>query len=92
MPEQGCLGEKMREKMRSDVWKLVQGHPLVQHSRIHCENGRLRFGLGAELVMALMDKGQHQDGVGRVSGVRGVTNLLQYMALDQKTGTRMEPW
>ena len=40
-----------REKAKSDLWKLVQGHP-----RCCCSVG-LRFGLGADLMMALIEKG-----------------------------------
>ena len=38
------------EKAKSDLWKLVQGHP-------RCCSVGLRFGLGADLMMALIEKG-----------------------------------
>eukprot|EP00435_Cladocopium_sp_Y103_P018931 s1934_g4.t1 len=44
-----------KERLKSDVWKLVQGHS-YGCSRLR-NDGALRFGLGAELVMALIDKG-----------------------------------
>eukprot|EP00435_Cladocopium_sp_Y103_P014836 s1934_g3.t1 len=40
-----------REKAKNDLWKLVQGHP-----RCYCCAG-LRFGLGADLMVALIEKG-----------------------------------
>eukprot|EP00435_Cladocopium_sp_Y103_P024047 s2968_g5.t2 len=43
------------EKVKSIVWKLVQGH--CDCNRRSCTRGALRFGLGADLLMALIDKG-----------------------------------
>ena len=44
------------EKVKSIVWKLVQGQSCGCNRR-SCTRGALRFGLGADLLMALIDKG-----------------------------------
>lgn len=44
-----------KDRVKSDLWKLVQGHP-YGCSRLR-NDGALRFGLGADLLMALINKG-----------------------------------
>ena len=44
-----------KDRVKSDVWKLVHGHS-YGCSRLR-NDGALRFGLGADLLMALIDKG-----------------------------------
>ena len=44
------------EKVKSIVWKLVQGQSCGCNRR-SCTRGALRFGPGADLLMALIDKG-----------------------------------
>ena len=43
------------EKVKGDLWKLVNGHPIARGSFVTC--GGLDGGLGAELMMALIEKG-----------------------------------
>jgi hypothetical protein len=45
-----------KETVKSDVWKLVQGHSCGCNQR-SCTRSALRFGLGADLLMALIERG-----------------------------------
>ena len=63
------------EKLNGDLWKLVNGHPCMRGSA--CTHGGLRFGLGAELMMALIEKGLPKWCWGLLGPYND--NLLQYI-------------
>ena len=64
------------EKVKGDLWKLVNGHP---HSRgSNCIIGGLEFGLGAELMEALINKGLPKWYWASLLGPYN-DNLLQYI-------------
>ena len=63
------------EKVQGDLWKLVNGHPCVRGRA--CTHGGLRFGLGAELMMALIEKGLPKWCWGLLGPYND--NLLQYI-------------
>ena len=64
------------EKVKGDLWKLVNGHPCVRGRA--CTHGGLRFGLGAELMMALIEKGLPKRWWAGLLGPFN-ENLLQYI-------------